>query len=141
MIKDLKVNLLSNKAVLPTRAHFTDAGFDITATDLCIEDDIFVYGTGVAIELPKGTAGLLMCRSSVYRKDLQLCNSVGLIDQDFRGELKFKFRATKPNPKLYNVGDKIGQLVIIDLPLITVSEVKELNKTIRGENGWGSSGR
>jgi dUTP pyrophosphatase len=140
--KTLKFKKLNEKAVIPVRAHPSDAGFDITAT--AIEKDVttgvITYSTGIAVELPIGTAGFLMPRSSIFRTNLSLCNSVGLLDQNFRGELKFKFRPTDYSPKIYEVGERIGQLVVIDLPLLLSEEVNELSNTDRGVGGFGSSG-
>ena len=137
----LKLKKLSDKCVIPSRAHPTDAGLDITATSMSfdISTGIVTYGTDLAIKLPKGHVGHLYPRSSVYKTNLMLCNSVGVVDENYTGELKFKFH-TRGSHSLYKVGDRIGQLVIVKLPNIKPLEVVELETTDRGSNGYGSSG-
>jgi len=69
-----------------------------------------------------------------------LCNSVGVIDSGYRGEIELRFRYIK-NTTEYNIGDKVGQLVIIPYPKIEFEEVEELTETERGTNGFGSTGK
>ena len=137
----LKFKRLSDKCVIPKRAHPTDAGLDITATSMSfdINTGIVTYGTDLAIKLPKGHVGHLYPRSSVYKTNMVLCNSVGVVDENYTGEIKFKFH-TRDSHNLYKVGDRIGQLVIVKLPNIRSLEVTELEVTDRGNKGFGSSG-
>ena len=87
-----------------------------------------------------GFVGLLFPRSSVYKTGLSLCNSVGVLDADYRGEVKFKFNFTDIE-KAYKVGDRIGQLVVMPIHIAFLEEVEELSDTSRGTGGWGSSGK
>lgn len=132
---------LNNKAVMPEKAHPTDAGFDLTATSRTYQGGCYVYGTGIALELPKDYAAFLFQRSSVSKKGLILANCVGVIDSDYRGELILKFRQVNDHPILYNVGEKIGQMIIQKLPHIELEETKEISKTERGDGGFGSTGK
>ncbi|WFE84936.1 dUTP diphosphatase [Parabacteroides chongii] len=98
----MKVNIkkLHKDAVMPSYAHDTDAGLDLTAVSKEIDNyGNVVYGTGLAIEIPQGYVGLVFPRSSNSRKNLILTNSVGVIDSGYRGEIKFKYRVTTTRTK------------------------------------------
>ena len=140
----VKFKRLQKDAVAPTFARFGDAGADITATSKIETRDSVTYGTGLAIEIPVGYCGLLMPRSSVVKKDLMLGNSVGLVDSGYRGELTFLFRKTRnerASTNVYNIGDRIGQLVVIPFPVIDFQESEELSESDRGTGGVGSTGK
>lgn len=131
------------ETVIPRYAKDGDAGKDIIATSIKDTNQYIEYGTNLSFEIPQGYVGLLFPRSSISKYDLQLCNSVGVLDSGYRGEVTFRFKKTSENPfaKYYNVGDKIGQIVIIPHPYIIFEEVNELSDSERGENGYGSSGK
>lgn len=114
------------------------AGFDLTAVTACKVGNVWEYGTGIAIEIPKGYCGLVFPRSSIVNTGAVLSNSVGVIDSDYRGEIFFKFYAKK---KPYEVGERIGQLIVVACPEIKLERVNELSKTRRGEGGYGSTGK
>lgn len=137
----IKFKKLTENAATPSKAHPTDAGFDVVATNRTYQGGCFVYNTGIALELPKDYVAFLFQRSSVSKMGLMLANCVGVIDSGYRGELIFKFRPLNDHPMLYNIGDKIGQIVIQKLPNIELIEAKELNKTERGDGGFGSTGK
>lgn len=137
----IRVKKLNPDAVIPAYAMPGDAGMDLTATSK--EYDMFgnvVYGTGLAMEIPAGYVGLLFPRSSVYKKDLLLSNAVGVIDSGYRGEISLKFNALKRFPIEYEVGDRVGQIIIIPYPQIEFEEASELSHTDRGVSGYGSTG-
>ena len=135
-----------SNGVLPVKAHATDAGYDLTATRLTQELDeankvILVYHTDVAVEIPRGYVGLLMMRSSVAKRSMMLTNCVGVIDEGYRGELMMKFKLTTDAlPRVYQIGEKIGQLVIVPCFHGEPVFVDELSNTDRGEGGYGSTG-
>lgn len=135
----VKIKRLTDKAILPTKAHATDAGYDLYASSCHYEDGMLHFGTGVAVEIPAGYVGLVFPRSSIANTHLTLSNSVGVIDSGYRGEIKAKFR--KGGTRGYNVGDRIAQLIIMPYPEVTFEEVDELSDSDRGEGGYGSSGR
>ena len=85
----IKIKKLNDKAVIPTYAHATDAGLDLTAISVKrdFEKDVFIYGTGLAIEIPKGYVGLLFPRSSNRNTEAYMTNHVGVIDCNYRGEV------------------------------------------------------
>lgn len=145
----VKIKKLHPDSVLPTGRE-GDAGLDLIATNVSETSDYLEYGTGLAIEIPKGFVGLIFPRSSISGKELALCNSVGVIDSGYRGEIKFRFKQIKHNVKkyshvtncdrFYDVGDRIGQLIIMPYPNIVLEEVQELSITERNAGGFGSSG-
>ena len=139
---EVKIKLLNEKAVIPSRAYPSDAGMDITATSEVLHKDYVEYGTGLAIEIPENHVGLLFSRSSVTSKTgLILGNAVGVIDHSYRGEIKFQFRKFPGMMNRYKVGDRIGQLIILPFPQYKFLEVEELSTTVRGEGSFGSSGK
>lgn len=141
---EIKFKKLTPDAVIPTKAHVTDAGFDLTAVNYEFKADIdcHVYGTGIALEIPFGYVGLIFPRSSNRKTDSYLANHVGVCDSGYRGEvfLSFKNRDCCEGNAPYKVGDKVGQLIIIPYPEIEFTEVETLNDSDRGTNGHGSTG-
>lgn len=141
----LKVKRLSDDAIMPIRAHKSDAGMDLTCTTITQELNecgqlILVYHTGLAVEIPNGYVGLLFSRSSIAKKSLALTNCVGVIDSGYRGEIMGKFRSTTDVvPAIYKPGERFAQLIIIPIPDIEIKEVAELEDSDRGEGGYGSS--
>ena len=142
---ELKASLLEDGAKLPTRAHEGDAGLDLYA---CEEAHIgpgerWSVGTGVAVEIPKGHAGLVLPRSGLARKHgIALVNSPGLIDSGYRGEVRVLLLNTDPaNTFRVEVGDRVAQLVIAPIALAEPVEVESLSDSARGDGGFGSSGR
>jgi dUTP pyrophosphatase len=128
-------------ATEPQRMTEGAAGFDLTSVSSTydLETNNFVYSTGLAVEIPPGFVGLLFPRSSVYKKGLLLCNSVGVIDSDYRGDISFRFTNAGPGSP-YFAGERIGQLVIMPNPKVEFVETEELNDTKRGAGGYGSTG-
>ena len=140
----LRIKRLNDSAVVPAYAKDGDACFDLTATSVNVEVKFIEYGTGLAVEIPKGYVGLLFPRSSVTNKDLMLKNSVGIIDSGYRGEIRFRFQNTSKSEfrrEIYNAGERIGQMMIMPVPTVEIEEVDELTDTERGEGGYGSTGK
>ena len=135
---EVKIKRLHSDAVIPNYSYNDDAGMDVVAITKEIEEDLIIYGTGLAFEIPKGYVMLVFPRSSISKKHLILSNSVGVIDSGYRGELIFKFRKCGENE--YNLGDRIGQIMIIPYPKIEWEEVNELSRTEREESSFGGSG-
>lgn len=134
----MKVNikLLHKDAVVPKYSHDDDAGMDLTAVSTDFDNNILTIHTGLAMEIPSGFVGLLFPRSSVYKKKLSLCNSVGVIDANYRGEIIGKFYV---KDSLYTVGERCLQMIILPYPKIEFNEVKILSETSRGQGGFGST--
>ena len=138
----VKIKKLNENAKLPTKAHPSDAGYDLYAVSSSVDKNYnIVYGTGVAVEIPTGYVGLVFPRSSIANKAVMLTNSVGVIDSGYRGEIMAKFKRVTGELDSYHVGDRIAQMIIIPYPQVEFVEVKELSDSDRGEGGYGSSGR
>ena len=145
----IKIKKLHPDSKIPQYAKQGDAGMDLTATSKWYDKSGNVcYGTSLAFEIPAGYAGFLFPRSSNAKKDLILSNSVGVIDSGYRGEVVFKFKpsdwynrddASCTAPQ-YEVGDRIGQIIILPYPEIEFLEVGELSSSDRGVGGFGSTG-
>ena len=142
---DLKFKKLHDDAKIPSYAHDTDAGLDLTAVSFTQEFDksnklVLVYHTGLAVEIPEGYVGLIFMRSSISDKSISLTNAVAVIDSGYRGELLLKYKITTDSlPTIYQPGEKIGQLIIIPYPKINPIEVEELSSSDRNEGGFGST--
>lgn len=142
---EIKFKKLSDKAIMPSKAHKTDAGFDLTATNITTELNecgqlVIVYHTDLALEIPEGYFAQLMPRSSIAKKSLRLTNSCGVIDSGYRGEVLGKFIATTDVvPAVYKAGDKFVQLVILPVPDVEFVESDNLSESDRADDGYGSS--
>lgn len=137
----VKVKALNSEAVLPSYAKDGDGALDITAIGIIKDTEEFIeYSTGLAFEIPPGYVGLLFPRSSVSNRGLSLCNSVGVLDSGYRGEVTFRFKPTPGKTAKYSPGDRIGQLLIIPYPQITPMWADSLSNSARGKGGYGSTG-
>jgi dUTP pyrophosphatase len=138
----VKVKKLHPEAIIPKYAKQGDAGLDLTAVseEWNENNSMVTYGTGLSIEIPEGYVGLLFPRSSVCKTSLNLSNSVGVIDSGYRGEIMLKYRYPEEG-SVYDLGDRVGQLIIMPYPQIKLVEAEELSSTERGEGGYGSSGK
>ena len=139
----VKIKKLHPDAVVPKYAKPGDAGLDLTATwmEFDHEKKIVTYGTSIAMEIPKGYVGLIYPRSSVYKTSLVLANHVGVIDSGYRGEIMFKYRVLNEDWRdIYDVGDRIGQIIITPYPQVLFSITEELSSSDRGAGGYGSTG-
>lgn len=139
----VKIKKLTPHAFIPERATEHSVGFDLVAIDSYKNHDYkyVEYGTGLSIELEPGYMGLIFPRSSISKTPHTLANSVGVIDPDYRGEIKLRMRYEEDREDMeYSFGDRVGQLVIIPYPQIELEEVLELSNTQRGSGGFGSTG-
>ena len=141
---NLTIKRLDEDVELPRYAYPGDAGLDLRSNaDLVLEPfERKLIPTGLAIAIPEGCAGFVQPRSGLALKQgLSFPNTPGLIDSHYRGELKVVAINLDPqNPILINKGDRIAQLVIQEVPVVNLVEVKELDETDRGSGGFGSSG-
>lgn len=137
----VKIKKLNENAVIPRYANPTDAGLDLVAVSKKKDGDgNFVYGTGLAFEIPEGFVGLVFPRSSVSARCMTMANCVGVIDSGYRGEVTAKF---SPHlfAKPYDKGDRVAQMIIMPYPHVDFMEVDELTESDRGEGGYGSTGK
>jgi dUTP pyrophosphatase len=140
----LRVVRLSERAILPTRAHPGDAGLDLYALDAVelAPGARASVSTGIAVQIPAGQAGLVLPRSGLAaRHGIALVNAPGLIDSGYRGELRVLLLNTDRRQTFSLAGgERIAQLVLVDVGTPVVIEVQELERSERGEAGFGSSG-
>ena len=141
----LKVKLNHKDAKIPTKAHPTDAGWDLYSirdVHFYYRGQIEIVDTGISIELPKGTEAQVRPRSGLsFKHGIGLINAPGTIDQAYRGNCKVALIFHGDNDYTINKGDRIAQMVIQKVLPIQIQEVDELSDTDRGTGGFGSSGR
>ena len=141
----IKYRKLSPMASDPTKGTAGSAGYDLSA---CITEDIKIpphavvkIGTGLSIEPPKGTFGAVFPRSGLATKEgLRLANSVGVIDEDYRGEIMVAMKNDSAEWRVITPGERIAQVVFIPYCRDMMSEQDSLSDTNRGEGGFGSTG-
>jgi dUTP pyrophosphatase len=142
---ELRFRRLAEHAIPPARSHEDDAGFDLfAAEDLVLapgaRGDV---GTGIALAIPDGQAGLVLPRSGLARKHgITLVNAPGLIDAGYRGEVRVLLLNTDPEDGFeVEPGERVAQLVIVRHEAPQLVEAEELEPTARGAGGFGSTGR
>ena len=147
---EVKIKKLHKDAVITKYETIGSVGMDLTAVSKEYDEHgNVVFGTGLAIQIPEGYYADLRPRSSISKYDLVLANSVGTIDSDYRGELILKFKPSvyfgvnrgDDDGVMYDVGDRIAQLVILPYPKVYFVEVDELSDTERGTGGFGSTNK
>ena len=151
---EVRFKKLIPEAVTPSYGKPGDAGMDLTSVSIdygkiqdpmssqCGKTLYIEHNTFIAVEIPEGYVGLVYPRSSISKTSLSLANSVGVIDSNYRGPIKLRFKWDGTGAgKHYQVGDRVGQLVIMPIPAIELKEVGELSETSRGDGGFGSSGK
>ena len=130
-------------AEVPTRAHPTDAGLDLAASETTHIPPgvVTLVPTGIAVAIPEGHVGILAARSSLAtKKSMTLANGVGVIDADYRGEIKIPIIPLDGCHNLIQAGQKIAQLIIMPIALPAIEVVSELPESARGLGGFGSTG-
>ena len=143
-MEDLRFSRLSDEATLPTRAHENDAGLDLYAAEEApIPPGARVsVGTGLAVAIPKGLAGLVLPRSGLALKHgIALVNAPGLIDPGYRGEIRVLLLNTDQTSEYRCApGDRIAQLLLVPIATATPIQADALDSSTRGVGGFGSSG-
>ena len=144
----MKINIkkLDERATIPTYGSEFAAGADLYA---CLENDVeilphttAVIPTGIALELPVGYAGLIYARSGLAtKKGLAPANKVGVVDCDYRGEVKVALHNHSEDAQVVSSGERIAQLIITPYMTARFIEVDELSSTVRGAGGFGSTGK
>ena len=145
-MEPIKVKKLREGAILPTYGTPFSAGADLYA---CLEEPVTILPgetkkipTGIAMELPVGTAGLIYARSSLgTKKGLAPANKVGVVDSDYRGEFLIFLHNHGSEPQTICHGDRVAQLVVTPVFTPGFLEADTLSDTVRGDGGFGSTGR
>jgi dUTP pyrophosphatase len=143
-MEELRFIKLSDKATLPTRAHDNDAGLDLHAAEgaRIVPGGRVSVGTGLAVAIPEGLAGLVMPRSGLALKHgIALVNSPGLIDPGYRGEVRVLLLNTDGTTEFHiSAGDRIAQLLLVPIAHASPLEADSLDSSVRGPAGFGSTG-
>ena len=144
----MKINIkkLNENAVIPTYGSQFSAGADLYA---CNSEKIVIPAhetvlvpTGVALEIPEGYAGLIYARSGIASKrGLAPANKVGVVDSDYRGEVMVALHNHSDIDAEIDVNERIAQLVVTPFLKVQFNETDELTDTVRGEGGFGSTGK
>ena len=141
---NIKIKKLKDNAVVPTRGSKYAAGADLYSAenDLYIEDrQTVMIGTGIAMEIPEGYVGLVYARSGLAcKKGLAPANKVGVVDSDYRGEIMVALHNHSNEDITIESGERVAQMVIAPYIFAEYEEVSELEDTVRGEGGFGSTG-
>jgi len=146
----IKFKKLVESATIPSYSKVGDAGLDLIAISKEVKHAnggyYYEYDTGLSIEIPIGYVGLIFPRSSQSNVNLLLTNHCGVIDSGYRGSIRFRFKQIISGfgSQLlgeYEIGDRIGQLIILPYPTVEPIEVDELSNSERGEGGFGSTGK
>ena len=144
LLGNVAIKRLDKELPLPQRAHRGDAGADLYAAESVTlqPGERALVGTGIAIALPLGTVGLIHPRSGLAAKHgLSVVNTPGTVDADYRGEIKVcLINHDRQEPIEISRGMRIAQLVIQRVELVDFVEVEELDSTVRGDGGYGSTG-
>jgi len=142
----MKINLKRehSDAVIPTYSREGDAGMDLVAISKKIVNEkdhgFLEYDTGICMEIPLGYVGYVFPRGSISNTGLILSNAVGVIDSNYRGTIKCRFKWI-PETKQYEIGERIAQLIIMPCPTVEWNIVDELSETNRMDGAFGSSGK
>ena len=145
-MSEIRVKKLSANAILPTYGSAEAAGADLYA---CLEEPVTIQPgetawipTGLALEVPKGCAGLIYARSSMgVKRGLAPANKVGVIDSDYRGEIRVVLLNHGKEPQTVENGERVAQMLITPVLTPAYTEVDELDDTQRGNGGFGSTGK
>ena len=144
----INIKILSEDAVVPTCGSTFAAGSDLHAcidNNGCIDigpHETMMIGTGIAMEIPEGYVGLVFARSGLACKNgLAPANKVGVIDSDYRGEIKVALHNHTDQNKKINHHDRVAQIVIVPYLSVEFNTVDELSETLRNQGGFGSSGK
>lgn len=146
MTEKVNIKKLSQNAMIPTYGSEFSAGADLYA---CLDEEVeirpgetFLVKTGIAMEIPKGYAGLIYARSGLATKrGLAPANKVGVVDADYRGEIMVALHNHSNQIQSIAPGERVAQMVIAPFLTAQFMEVEELEDTERGEGGFGSTGR
>ena len=141
----LRFTRLTEHATPPAQAHEGDAGYDLFAAEAAVIEPgrRASVGTGIAVAIPDGCAGLVLPRSGLAAKHgITLPNAPGLIDSGYRGEVRVLLLNSDPDVAFdVAVGDRIAQLLVVRFEAPPLEEADALDETARGAGGFGSTGR
>ena len=144
---ELKIKKMRDNAILPTRGSEKAAGIDLYA---CIDtpyQEIYpnhtvMIPTGIACDFPEGYFGAMAIRSSVgAKRHLVLANQLGVLDEDYKGEIMMAITNLSPNVQIIEPGERLAQMILLPYVSYNIVETDTLSETERGEGGFGSTGK
>lgn len=138
---NLNIKKLNDNLIIPSKGSIDSAGYDLYINEnIQIEpyQTLFI-GLGFAIEIPRGYYAMIVPRSSVGRDGISLMNTIGVIDADYRGEVKAILKSNNALPIRYSKGKALLQMIIMPVTLTKIEVVTELSTTERGVGGFGST--
>lgn len=143
---EVKVRKIKNNAIIPAKGSKDAAGYDLYA---CCDDIVMIephktekIGTGLAIRPPRGYFGTIVARSGLAVKNgLRPANCIGICDEDYTGEYIVALHNDTDHPQIINPTDRIAQLIFLPYINVDFCEVAKLDKTERGDGGFGSTGK
>jgi dUTP pyrophosphatase len=142
----VRIKKLNENAIIPTYGTEYSAGADLyalldSAVEIAPHETTFIH-TGISVEIPEGYCGLIFARSSMgAKRGLAPANKVGVIDADYRGEIMVTLHNHSEIPATVAPGERIAQLAIVPFLKAEFEEADELSDTVRGEGGFGSTGK
>lgn len=144
-MNNINIKRLTDTAKIPTKGSAAAAGFDLymdsDEVEIIAPHETLFIGTGIAMEIPEGFAGLVFARSGLAsKKGLRPANCVGVIDADYRGEIIVALHNDSETQKFIEPYERIAQISIMPFLSCELNEVDELSDTVRGEGGFGSTG-
>lgn len=142
----MRIKLLNKNAKIPTRGTDFSAGLDLYA---CIDEDIVInpserviIPTGIAVELPKNTAGMIYTRSGLGIKfGIHVTNGVGVIDEDYRGEIQVGLHNLSKETYVIKPHERVAQMIVTPVLYEKIELCENLDNTLRGSGGFGSTGQ
>lgn len=135
----VKIKKLHTNATIPTYATDGSACLDVTVAEYLGDN---TYSTGLAFEIPENHVMLVFGRSGLaFKHGARLANAVAVVDCDYRGDVRIKLAYDEPQTHVIEVGDRIGQVLILPYPKVEFMEVSSLSDTDRGKGGFGSTGK
>jgi dUTP pyrophosphatase len=145
---EIKIKKINPEAKTPTLGTLGSAGYDLYSVEdvdmsaYYMEDKAHLLKTGLSMSIPDNYVGLIFPRSSLHKKHLTLANCVGVVDSDYRGEIKIPLKCTDnmDTNQFVIKGDRVAQIVFVRHEKVVFNEVDELDITLRNTGGFGSSG-
>ena len=151
---ELKIKKMRDDAIIPTRGSIEAAGIDLYACldeecegiyDSCIiikPGETVMFGSGIACDFPEGYWGMVVPRSSIgWKKNLTIPQCMGVIDNDYKGEIKIVFTNIGKETQIISSGDRVAQMILLPYATYNIVETDTLSETERGEGGFGSTGK
>lgn len=140
----MEIKKMTDTAIVPTRGSKKAAGYDLYA-DCCVQispGETRKIGTGIAVVIPDGYAGMIFARSGIaVKQGLRPANCVGVVDADYRGEVIVALHNDSSEPRNITRGDRIAQMVVMPFFAEDLIVVDSLSETERGSGGFGSTGK